>query len=479
MVRPSWRPRGAIGGAGLAGASMPVVYDRPMARVLALVAVVALVVLDRRADADPGSLEALLRRTDAIAREVARIRGLPLKRRIPNDVVDRAELRARLIKMAADEKAVAETAAEALALERWGMIPPGTDYEAMILDLLTEQIAGYYDTATKKLTISKSAGDDPMWAEMVLAHELEHGLQDQTFDLERFEDLPASEGDAAAARRALVEGDGIAVMIEVIVARSRAKVDWANPELAVAIDKSMSVPGDGDQLDKVPLAVREAMLFPYRAGIGFVAALRRRQPWSAVDAAFARPPRSTEQILHPERYFADDRPTPIEIRVPAALPGFAVAHSTVWGELGFGLWLRGLAIDQYGAEEAAAGWGGDRVVVLARPGDRRPARAVGIARFEWDSEIDAIEAAEQAVSALADAVAGATIDASSTRVRWLGVDGTVSWVERKGPSLVIVRGAPAWSAEALAAEVWTATSIGSARPEPRSRPRVKPPVPAR
>jgi hypothetical protein len=451
-----------------------------MARVLAAVAalaVISLVADDRRVAAEPDasadgadSLRALLRRTDAIAREVSRIRGLPLKRPIPNDVVDRAELRARLVKMAADEKVAAENAAEAFALERWGMIPPGLDYEAMLLDLLTEQIAGYYDTETKKLTISRSAGDDPMWAEMVLAHELEHGLQDQSFDLHRFEDLPASEGDAAAARRALVEGDGIAVMVEVMVARSRAKVDWANPELAVAIDKSMSVPGpDDDQLDKVPLAVREVMLFPYRAGIGFVAALRRRQPWSAVDAAFARPPRSTEQILHPERYFADDRPIAIDIRVPPALSGYAIAHSTVWGELGFALWLRSHAIDQQSAEDAAAGWGGDRAIVLARPGDHRPGKAVGIARTDWDSEADAIEAAEAAAKALAHAVVGATLEASPTRLRLLGVDGTVSWIERRGPSLVIVRGAPARLAEALATEVWTATSTPSAAEPPRRK----------
>src|SRR5262249_3881633 len=304
------------------------------------------------------------------------------------------------------------------ALERWGMIPPGIDYEAMIVDLLTEQIAGYYDPETKKLTISQSAGDDPGWAEMVLAHELDHGLQDQTFDLHRFEDLPSSEGDASVARRALVEGDGIALMIEVMVARNRSKVDWANPEIARAIEKGMSAPGSGnDNIDKAPLAIREAMLFPYRAGFGFIAALRRRQPWSAVDAAFARPPRSTEQILHPERYFADDQPIPIEARVPAALPGFQIAHSKVWAELGFVLWRRSHGADELMADEAAAGWGGDRVILLARQGDVRPSRAVGIARTEWDSEADAIEAAESAGKALADSVVGSIVEQTATRFK--------------------------------------------------------------
>jgi hypothetical protein len=460
-----------VSGSPQAGVACTVVYDPVMARVLAVIAVLAAAVLvahDRRAGADADTLAALLRRTDAVAREVARIRGLPLKRPIANEVVDRDELRARLRKMAADEKMVAQSIAEGFALERWGMIPPGTDYGAMLLDLLTEQIAGYYDPDTKKLTISRSAGDDPAWAEMVLAHELEHGLQDQTFDLERFEDLPSSEGDAAAARHALVEGDGIALMIEVIVARRRSKVDWASPELVAAIEKGMSVSDTGgDNLDRAPLAIREAMVFPYRAGFGFVAALRRRQPWSAVNAAFARPPKSTEQIIHPERYVADDRPVPIAAKLPAALPSFAIVHSTVWGELGFDLWLRSHGVDEHGAAQAAAGWGGDRAIVLARPGERRAARAVGIARTEWDSEADAIEAAEAAGKALADAVVGGTVERSPTVMRLFGIDGTVSWIERRGPSLVIVVGAPAWSAAALATEVWTGTGVAQPAAKPR------------
>jgi len=131
--------------------------------------------------AKPDELGKLLARTDSVAKEVSKIRGLPLRRKIPNEVVDRDELRKRLIAMAGEDKTKLETAAEGLGLARWGMIPRATNYEAMLLDLLTEQIAGYYDPDTKKLTISASAGDDATWAELVLAHEIDHGLQDQAF----------------------------------------------------------------------------------------------------------------------------------------------------------------------------------------------------------------------------------------------------------------------------------------------------------
>ncbi|HET9623363.1 MAG TPA: hypothetical protein VFP84_18445, partial [Kofleriaceae bacterium] len=317
--------------------------------------VAALVVLASvtRARADDATLNGLLRRADAVAHEVARVRGLPLKHPVPNDVVGRDELRARLLADLAKDKSAAELAAEGFASERWGLIPPGTDYQGLLVDLLTEQIAGYYDSDTKKLTISRSAGDDKAWAEMVLAHELDHALQDQAYDLHRFEDLPDDEGDASLARHALVEGDGIALMLEVVAARAGDSINWADSKIPAMIEKGMSTPGPGtDKIDRAPLAIRDSLIFPYRAGLGFVAALRHHQPWRAVDAAYARPPRSTEQVLHPEKYLADEAPVPVALAAPAALPGFALSHATVWGELGFDLWLRSPGVADASAAQA-------------------------------------------------------------------------------------------------------------------------------
>jgi hypothetical protein len=420
------------------------------------------VVLASTASAQPkksDGLAKLLARTDDVAKEVSKIRGLPLKRKIPNEVVDRDELRKRLIAMAAEEKTKTETASEALGLARWGMIPRATDYEALLIELLTEQIAGYYDPDTKKLTISASAGDDPAGAELVLAHEIDHALQDQSFDLKKFEDVPDGEDDAAAARRALVEGDGIALMLEVMLARQKVPVPWSNPQMTDAIEKAMAVPGNGDALDRAPIAIREALIFPYRAGFTFVAALRRRQPWSAVDAAFRKPPKSTEQVMHPERYLANDEPIGVAIDALSSLAAYTVAHKTVWGELGFQLFLRSNNVPASTATEAAAGWGGDRTIVLANPRDKRPHLAVGISRSEWDTEADAIEAHEAAVKALDATIAGSVIEHARTRTRWMSVEGNVSWVERKGPSMVIVHGAPVWASESLLTEVWVMSKV--------------------
>lgn len=410
-----------------------------------------------RAEDDP--LAALLARTDTIAKQVAKQRGLPLKSKVEQEVVDRAELRDRLLRIAGEAKTRAETRAEGLALARWGMIPLDTDYPQLMVELLADQIAGYYDPDTKKLTISKSAGDDPDWAAMVLAHELDHALQDQSYDLDKFEDVPESEGDAALARQALVEGDGVVLMIEVMLARKNVAAPWRDPAVARELSLAMAAPS-GDLLDHAPLAVREALLFPYRAGFSFVASLRRKSSWAAIDAAFKRPPRSTEQILHPEKYRSDERPIAVEVSVPAALSGYQIVHSTVWGELGFSLFVRSHGLDERAGALAADGWGGDRVITLSK-GDGKPERAIGIGRFEWDDEADAIEAHVAAVRALDEAIVGATIEHGESRTRWLALDGTATVVERRGTSVVIAHGVPIRLLDAVQAELWTATKLAS------------------
>ena len=391
----------------------------------------------------------------SLTQEVSKVRGLPAKHPIVSDEVDRDELRARLLELARDKKTADETRAEGIALARWGLIPAALDYTGLMVDLMTDQIAGYYDPDTKKLTINKAAQSDPQWTEMVLAHEIDHGLQDQAFDLKAFEDVPDGEGDAALARHAVIEGDGIAVMLEVLLARQHVPPPWANPAVADELVHAMSAP-TGDSLDKAPLAIREGMLFPYRDGFAFVASLRRRKPWSAIDAVFKRPPRSTEQILHPDKYAHDEKPVAIVAGPLPSLPAYTLLHHTVWGEFGFSVFLRAHGVSDEIAREAAAGWGGDRAAVYAKAGDANPAHAVALARLQWDTEVDAIEAHDACVRAIDRTTPGATLANDELATRWLALDGTVSFVERRGNTVMIGMGIPLHNADAVITDSWTA-----------------------
>lgn len=413
----------------------------------------------RRVQPPPETLDHMLARTNEIAHQVARVRGLKLEHTVPYEVVDRAELRRRLIAEAADDKTTAETAAEGLALQRWGFVPLDYDFGTRLLDLLSDQIAGYYDPKTKKLTVLDSAADDPDWAAMVLTHELDHGLQDQAFDLEKFEKLPDDESDAALARHALVEGDGVTLMLEMSLAREGATHPWQEPAVAAAVISSMNAPpadATKDLLSQAPLALREAMLFPYRDGFAFVAALRRTKPWSAIDAAFKRPPRSTEQILHVDKYLSDDKPVPV-VAGSSPLADFTVFDTEIWGELGMRSFLRTYGVSDEVSSRAAAGWGGDRAVVLAHTGETNPRKMIAVARFEWDTEVDAREAQAALEHAVDAMTVGAAMGQTTERTRWLALDGTVSWIERKGSAVVMVIGAPL--ARAAQLDPWRFLSV--------------------
>src|SRR5688572_2810115 len=109
------------------------------------IVVAALVALSGSVAAEPTGLDRLLDRTDEVAKEVEGIRGLKLRKPIAHEVVDRDELHKRLLALATEPDARARVAAEGFALARWGVIPRSLDYDALLLDLMTEQVAGYYD----------------------------------------------------------------------------------------------------------------------------------------------------------------------------------------------------------------------------------------------------------------------------------------------------------------------------------------------
>ena len=165
-------------------------------------------------------------------RKSRRSRGLPLRHADP-----KGGRRSRRAARAARQDGgrgedEGRDAAEGFALARWGIIPPGTDYLALMVDLMTEQIAGYYDPDTKKLTISQPPAtirSGPRWCSRTSSTT---ACRIRRSICKKFEDLPDGEGDAALARHALVEGDGIALMLEVMLARNRITSPWANPEIA-------------------------------------------------------------------------------------------------------------------------------------------------------------------------------------------------------------------------------------------------------
>jgi hypothetical protein len=423
--------------------------------------VVGLLVFAPDARGDDDWTGKLIARTDDIAKEVSKLRGLKIKKPIRRDVMDVDHLRERLLTRFGEEYTDAEMAAEQLALERWGLVPHGLDVHDVLLDVLTEQIAGFYDPADGTLYIAaRPAGSteaDLAWADMLMAHEIVHALQDQHFDLEKLTDLPRTEADAQLARQALVEGDGVVAMVELVLARQGIAPPWGMEDAVAMMTGTMQAAGNEpgeDQLSRAPLVVRDLLMFPYAAGMKFVATIRARHPWKRVDQVFKDPPQSTEQILHPELYLAKEAPHRVTARTPNSLKDWRVVDETVWGEAGWSVLLRQHGVENARATAAAAGWGGDRVLVYAAADRKAPRDAVGVGLTSWDADIDAMEFEEAAIDAIDRMVTGTVIEHGKTRTVWLGVDARVSIVERREDEVLVVVGAPLAAEPAIADEVW-------------------------
>jgi hypothetical protein len=214
--------------------------------------------------------------------------------------------------------------------------------------------------------------------EIVFAHEMTHALQDQDLNLSG---LTASQlDDQNIAVTALIEGDATSCQVDYLM---------ANKRLIPAVVAQMNSPElSSAQLDSAPPYLRATLLFPYEQGLTFVNALKKNGGWSAVDKAYARPPVSTEQVLHPEKYLANEQP--VKVTVPDLTStlgsGWTAVDTNDFGELGVRVLLAGQPESKPDANRAAAGWGGDEYRVWANGG-----QTAIVWQTAWDTTRDAGE----------------------------------------------------------------------------------------
>lgn len=339
----------------------------------------------------PASLLAAAR---AVAREVAGIRELAWQRPIDFRVSDRPTIQAYARTSLEREMSIDEWKAYEVLLAHVGMIPPGLDLHDLVVRLYAEQIAGYYDPHVKTFYLADWL--PTLLQRAVVAHEATHALQDQHFDLARWlAELPPTE-DGALARGAVVEGDAMMVMITYLLAPTGTAPEQL-PDLGLLLEgRAGEIAASFPTFERAPESLQRLLLFPYVEGSRFVLAAIRTGGWAAVDRLYHDPPASTEQVLHPERYWARrDEPR----RLPIPLAGEAGARlltSGSWGEFGTRLVLAA-ALGDSAAAGPARGWGGDRYALYALPGGSR--------RFAWSLVWDTPEDAEEFAHAYAQAIA--------------------------------------------------------------------------
>jgi hypothetical protein len=328
--------------------------------------------------ADPATIYA------AIAAQVEQIRGLQPKGDIAPVEIDAAQLAANLQKDFDDSNprsVVENSQRELIAL---GLLPPGSDLRALVLALESGQVAGYYSPKEKQLfVVNRGAAGVGPTQKVTYSHEFTHQLQDQNFDLSKLDLEAKDQGDRSLARLSLVEGDAVS-----------AQYTWMQTgltasDLTQVLTEALD-PASIAALTGAPAILQQTSLFPYQAGLSFVQALTVRGGYDAVNAAYANPPESTEQITHPDKYVAHE--PPVVVKPPANLAaslgaGWSEAAQDTLGEFQLKVWLQQGGVDAATAATATAGWGGDRLMLFTGPNGATELAVITV----WDTPNDADE----------------------------------------------------------------------------------------
>ena len=323
-----------------------------------------------------------LARRDTIAKAASEIRGLKFVEPVTFDILTRSGIKKTLSGKLAEQYSDAEFDNVAVSLAAMGLIEPGYPLKQKFVELLGEQVAAFYDQHAHKLFMFEDASLENGQTRVILAHELTHALQDQHFGLKKLPLQIKDNDDRAVAASALVEGDATMVMSDYML--QDLTLAGLRDNLVGMLSTSM------EQLQKAPRYLREMLVFPYIRGQQFCIALHARGGYDAISRAFADPPTSTSQILHPEKYLATPREEPVAVNwSDTTLLGQKPIGDNVLGELGmrilFTEWL-----DEQSAEKAAAGWRGDRYLVYAN-GDALVWKSVWASRQDAEEFMDEVK----------------------------------------------------------------------------------------
>lgn len=333
---------------------------------------------------------AALAATDEILKTVSRLRALDIKHTVKSGFKTKDEIEQSVIRDLDEQTPAAEFEASQKTLVRLGLISREFRLRDYVVRLLREQVAGYYEPKTKEFYLA--AWLPLVDQKRVIAHELVHALQDQHFDLKRFEDWPKGDSDAELAAHALVEGEATLVMIQYDFDQQGMRLDLA--KLGALADGMLEQDNDSDAknypvLAVAPRVLKENLQFPYLYGASFVAAVLKDRSWQILDSSYRSLPGSTEQIMHPEKFLARENPVKIEFGDLLAVLGkdWKQEDADVNGEFGYQVVLAEF-VPRRAARAAAAGWGGDRYALF----DNKATRATVLVEYtSWDTASDAKE----------------------------------------------------------------------------------------
>jgi len=317
-----------------------------------------------------------------ISERTSQIRGLRLKKEVPLVEFSEAAIRYMITLHFAEDESSDEIIGAEKILKALGLMKQAENLQEILTAVLTEQIAGSYDAKIKKITIIANKGLGNATDEITLSHELTHALADENFGLDRPPlDDDAYNGDNDLAVESLVEGDAMDTMF------TYAKTYMNVSDLLGIQQESANV--SSRELDRAPPYIKRGLLFPYEQGLAFAQKIKESGGEQAIDRAYASPPMSSEQIMHPEKYLSgNDAPRAVDLPDLAGPlgKGWKRIDSDTLGEFDMQVWFEELA-DMMSAREVPGGWGGNTIQYYQGTGKNYVMPNMTV----WDTEIDSQE----------------------------------------------------------------------------------------
>jgi hypothetical protein len=269
----------------------------------------------------PQEAEELFRSVDEILQFVSKDTGLPIKHTVKRQLASRDEVVKYVERKQAEDEDTQRLERSAASLKKFGLLPRDFDLRTYLLQLLKEQVAGFYDSKTK--TVYLLDWVEPEAQRSVLAHELTHALQDQNYGLEKWAEgkgKPKTDPEIVAndeessAKQAVIEGQAMITLLDYSLAPVGGSV-VNSPEIVEAMKAGM-VSGDATSplFTKSPLFLREALVFPYQEGLDFVrSVLVKRGKQAAFAGTMENPPANSRQVVMPATYLAGEKIPPLPI----------------------------------------------------------------------------------------------------------------------------------------------------------------------
>jgi len=432
----------------------------------------------------------LFRSVDEILQFASQDTGLPIEHKVKRRLTKRDEVQSYIEKNMKEDKDAKRLERSSAVLKKFGLIPRNFDLSTFLVAMLREQVAGYYDVKTK--TVNLLNWVDVEQQKPVLAHELTHALQDQSFGIEKWmkgstEDADKKKNDPSpgdiendeetSARQAVVEGQAMVVLLDYSLAPT-GKTLLDSPQIVDALKQGMLVgTADSPAFRDAPIFLKEELTFPYRYGLDFTGALLQAGGKElAYAGAFKDPPKTTREIMEPRTYLAHEKLEPMKmIDMERDFKGYDPFDIGAMGEFDVDI-----LVEQYaGRQEADAmypAWRGGYYFAGKPKADKSaPLGVLYVSR--WSSAAKAAEFAAVYAKSLAEryqkrqglGTDGKVAEDAPPVDSWRTLRGRHAWLTEEGVVVIEVRGDAVLISESLDDET-TKRVEGDFWPEEKAAP---------